>query len=108
MIAQQRTGGSAYPPSTDPAGWRAWVAQLDDAARLALFGVERDSTTFLCPTNGLHYADDDATTIDGARWARCFWCDTHGRVRVVDRDFDDRARQPHPYPILREATHARD
>lgn len=93
---------------TDPEAWRAYIATLDEAARLALFSVARGAVVFRCPTNGRLYVDDGARAIDGACWARCWWCDQHGRVRFQDANYDDRNRQPHGYPIVGEVGDADD
>lgn len=84
----------------DVSAYRAFVRNLDDATRLLLFGVPRDSVTFRCPTNGRIYADETPVVQDSAIWTRCYWCDTQGRVRGRDKDFDRASPQPHPNPIV--------
>ncbi len=85
--------------TADPDAYRAWLRGLDEASRLALFGVRRDATEFRCPPNGRRYADDSPLRADGSIWTRCFWCDTYGRVRGQP-GFDRAAPQPHYYPIV--------
>ena len=99
-ILAERTESINIP--TEREGYRAFIARLDLATRLLLFGVAPDATTFRCPTNGRQYTDDAPQLIDGAIWTRCYWCDTQGRVRGIDRDFDRASPQPHSNPIVRE------
>src|SRR5262245_50900494 len=87
---------------TDREAYRAWLSSLDEHSRLLLFGVERDATVFRCPTNGRLYEDEAPDVREGCIWAHCYWCDTAGRVRGIDRDFDRSDPQPHSYAILEE------
>jgi hypothetical protein len=77
-----------------------FVRGLTTELRLLLFGVAADAVTFRCPTNGRIYADDSPQRIDNQLWTKCYWCDTRGRVRGVDPDFDRSSPQPHCQPIV--------
>ena len=90
---------------TDLLDYRAFVRGLSAELRLLLFGVSCDSVTFRCPTNGRIYADEAPQLVDGRLWTVCYWCDTSGRVRGQDKDFDRASPQPHCQPIV-EVDHA--
>ena len=87
-------------PPTDRDAYRVFVRGLDEATRLLLFGVPADAVTFRCPTNGRVYLDESPHREGDYLWTRCYWCDTAGRVRGTDKDFDRDHGQPHMNPIV--------
>lgn len=87
---------------TERDAYRAFVANLDEATRLLLFGVPPDAVTFRCPTNGRLYSDDDPVRDGNVLWSVCYWCDTAGRVRGQDKHFERASGQPHANPIVEE------
>ena len=88
---------------TDREAYRAWLRSLDEPTRALLFGVVAGGDTLRCSTNGRLYVPTVVEEHDGCIWARCYWCDTAGRVRGEDREFDPDNRQPHAYQLLEVA-----
>lgn len=56
-----------------------------------------------CPTHPearAYEAGPPLAQQDGEVWIACYWCDTRGRIRGRDADFDRGHPQPHVYPLV--------